>query len=904
MRELASYSSEHSSAQADELRKALRAQNAATPKPVNKKRGKGRAAVVSWDLGHNPVGRAYVLYKLLEKNWNVDLVGPLWSRYGDSLWQPLIDEELNVHGFHCETLADFVPKAELFAASHVYDVVYVCKPRLPSVYLGSLIKQSSGCPMIIDVDDFELSFFQNKDDATIDELRPHAEVALREPFEELGTRYCQTLVKSADAVTVSNISLRKKFGGHIVRHARDEDTFVVDPEARRAARDRLGIAEHEFAMIFVGTPRPHKGVLEVARALHEINDRSYVFHIVGDIGDKRLKEQLAAYDQARLVFHGNCAFEELPNILCAADLVPLIQDVEHPISQHQIPAKISDSLSLGVPVLATETPPMADLIAQGAIESTDNEGLTDAIQRMRAASLDGSLDRNTVRRYFLDELSQSVNRVRLAHAIQEARSADVELAPALAEMVELMRGQYMADRRRQLTNNSLAELPALGFAGDVADAAKSSSGSLGSTLRRRMTDALPAIMNGNAGYDIAFFWKQNDSGIYGRRSDMIAQYLAASGRVARIVHFDAPKSVHSFEPSFNAENREMHGQQDLILNNLIDRQMGIHDTEVTNFRTYVMSPAQRKGRLLNNDVGKKEQYVRYVREQIAAAGMRAERTYAWFCPVIWEAPELIDKVGFAGVISDLIDDQRAWNANNTYNRKLEKSYRDTLAASDLVFANCDSLAHTMSEYAENIHVVPNGAERFLQLPKQATPQALADIPRPIAGYVGNLRDRIDWLLLQDTVAALPDISFVFIGPADDNPNADSLAKFPNVHMLGVVPYTEVPNYMREFSVGLVPHVNNRLTASMNPLKVYNYFAAGLPIASSEVSNLGDLGSALTVADSSSAFIEAVRASVAASVDTQSTSWQSTMDSIAWDTRVSNILDVMDQTLRSRMKISA
>ena len=44
---------------------------------------KGKAAVVSWDLGHNPAGRALVLYRLLEKDWGcrayrADLV-TLWN---------------------------------------------------------------------------------------------------------------------------------------------------------------------------------------------------------------------------------------------------------------------------------------------------------------------------------------------------------------------------------------------------------------------------------------------------------------------------------------------------------------------------------------------------------------------------------------------------------------------------------------------------------------------------------------------------------------------------------------------------------------------------------------------------------------------------------------------------------
>ncbi|MBX2884471.1 MAG: hypothetical protein KTR32_31245, partial [Granulosicoccus sp.] len=202
-------------------------------------RKKGRAAVVAWDLSHNPVGRAYVLCKLLEADYDVDLVGPIWTRYGHELWSPLKDAGLNVRAFRCANLDEFVPKANLLAATVKYDVVYVCKPRLPSVYLGTLIKQSSNCTMVLDVDDFELSFFKDESNADLEEISAQADSALNEPFEELGTRYCQSLIPEFDAVTVSNIALRDKFGGHIVRHARDEEQFTICPNTRQAARERL-----------------------------------------------------------------------------------------------------------------------------------------------------------------------------------------------------------------------------------------------------------------------------------------------------------------------------------------------------------------------------------------------------------------------------------------------------------------------------------------------------------------------------------------------------------------------------------------------------------------------------------------------------------------------------------------
>lgn len=910
------------------LRKAVAdarssAQAAATRTITPKK--KGRAAVVSWDLGHNPAGRAYVLYRLLERDWNVDLVGPLWSRYGTQLWEPLLNCGLKTQSFHCSTFEDFIPKAEALAATERYDIVYVCKPRLPSLYLGALIKDASQCPLVLDVDDYELSFFKNEDLLSLDELRQNVDAALHEPFEEQGTRYAQTLIPSADAITVSNVALRQRFGGHMVRHARDESEFRNTPERRQEARTRLGIDKQDFALVFIGTPRPHKGVLQVAQAMQTLNDPQLVLHIVGKISDQQMVKALNSLDKARIVCHPNCAFDDLPNLLAGADLVPLIQDLSHPISQYQIPAKVSDALSLGIPVLATSTPPLKDLIAAGLIHEADAHALPQAIatlkRQIREQCIDGGkTGAGAERRNFVNELGLSVNRVRLELAIDEAREVSTAtsvmqaqsvvsrvfeneahddgkaaLPAPLHELVELFRTHYASLRRQRL---NIARERRGEHALDQVKNQKSN-------LAERVIGRVPAILSGRSvSYDIAFFWKQNDSGLYGRRSDMIAKGLVESGRVRKMLHFDAPVSAFSLKEHFCQNEREINGQQELILQNLIDRQMGVFDTPVVRCRTHVFSQQPKPARLLSQPIHNKDTYARFVHQQLEDAGMSAGKTLAWFCPVIWNARELIDKVGFGGVVADLIDDQRAWQSDASYKRRLETSYRDTLGGADLVFSNCESLADAMSEFASPIHVVPNGAERFQDFPKQGIPEILTGLKGPIAGYVGNLRDRIDWTLLHEVVPALPHVNFVFFGPSSNNANMDSLARFPNVHVLGVLHYSELAFHLMAFDVALVPHLNNQLTERMNPLKVYNYFAAGLPIVSTEVSNLEDMGSSLTVARTSGEFIEAIESSLANGVDTQTAEWNRVMDDIAWDSRVNQILQIMDQSLHRSMRKSA
>ncbi len=900
---------------------------AVVPEPAESKpasappRKKGRAAIVGWDLSHNPVGRAFVLYRLLEKEWDVDLIGPIWQRYGSDLWAPLKNAGLNVRAFYCKSIDEFVPKANLLAATTVYDVVYVCKPRLPSMYLGTLIKQSSACPMVLDVDDFELSFFKDESTLGYEAFLPESEQHLLEPYEEAATRYAQSLIPEFDAVTVSNVALRRKFGGHIVRHARDEEAFKPDPQTRLEARRQLGIQPGEFALVFIGTPRAHKGIFDVAQALHELDDESIVFHIVGDITDKGIINKLNSYSKARVVLHGNCEFDELPFLLSAADLVPLIQDEAHAISQFQIPAKISDATALGIPVLATATPPVEDLALMGGIDIVTRASLAERIRWYREKR---PVQTREIRSFFENELGAEVNGVRLSRAIKDASDSVTPVGQELAAMVGLFDRVYQKRRAERLQQAEVLATPAAAqIAGDSPEQSSNvvnlpvvytgtkAAGKTGrfkratTLLFKGVTDSArrwmpPSWAGQKKPYDIVFFWKQNDSGIYGRRSDMVTRYLLRSDRVGKVLHLDAPIACNDIEQRFRFPLSPLNSQDDHVLYNLYDRVFETRDAPNASYRVCVTSQKSRTGMLAGRKIGRKQDYVDYVKREMKAAGMQPGNTIGWFCPIVWDAPKLIKEIGFGRVVSDLIDDQRGWNSNEEYLAKLEKSYSETLESSDLVFANCQPLADAFQHYAPPIKVVPNGAERLAMMPERDIPADIASLKGPVIGYVGNLRDRIDWMLLNDVVRAWPEASFVFIGPASDRPNALQLAEHPNVYMPGVVPYGQVLAYLRAFDVGIVPHLRNRLTERMNPLKLYNYFAAGLPVVSSDVSNIDEMRDSLVVAHTPEEFVQAIKQAAQTGVDTGSAEWKSTMDLIAWDTRIDELLDTMD----SQFKFSA
>jgi glycosyltransferase involved in cell wall biosynthesis len=113
--------------------------------------------------------------------------------------------------------------------------------------------------------------------------------------------------------------------------------------------------------------------------------------------------------------------------------------------------------------------------------------------------------------------------------------------------------------------------------------------------------------------------------------------------------------------------------------------------------------------------------------------------------------------------------------------------------------------------------------------------ALEGLPRPIVGFFGLVGAWVDQPLIAHLSEAFPEVSFVLIGRADVD--TGPLAGRRNVHRLGLVPYADLPAHARYFDVGLIPFVQNRLTRAVNPLKLMEYFALGLPVLSTRLPEL-------------------------------------------------------------------
>ena len=98
---------------------------------------------------------------------------------------------------------------------------------------------------------------------------------------------------------------------------------------------------------------------------------------------------------------------------------------------------------------------------------------------------------------------------------------------------------------------------------------------------------------------------------------------------------------------------------------------------------------------------------------------------------------------------------------------------------------------------------------------------------------------------------------MFVGSAHLDRSILRLESEPNVHFVGVKPYEETLRFIEHFDVALIPHLDNEMTRSMNPLKAFVYCAAGVPVVSTPIANLDELADLITVAEGPIEFAAAI-----------------------------------------------
>jgi glycosyltransferase involved in cell wall biosynthesis len=223
---------------------------------------------------------------------------------------------------------------------------------------------------------------------------------------------------------------------------------------------------------------------------------------------------------------------------------------------------------------------------------------------------------------------------------------------------------------------------------------------------------------------------------------------------------------------------------------------------------------------------------------------------------------------------------------------LERGYAVIRRAADLVVRVSERDTAVFAGVPSNV-VVPNGYDQRLFTPGAGEePADLRAIPHPRVAYVGTIQGRVDVPLLRHAARARPSIHWVILGPIWDEPSLGDLRRLFNVHVLGSRPHAAIPAYLGAVDAGIIPHRVDRLTESMDPLKLYEYLAMGLPVVSTPVAGLAPFRSWVRIADTPDAFVQAVETALATDDPALREERRAAVIPCSWSARLATIHDAI------------
>lgn len=284
----------------------------------------------------------------------------------------------------------------------------------------------------------------------------------------------------------------------------------------------------------------------------------------------------------------------------------------------------------------------------------------------------------------------------------------------------------------------------------------------------------------------------------------------------------------------------------------------------------------------------------YLRRHLRALGM-ASPVYIYFMPT---GVKLQGRLGERLAAYYIVDNYAAFaDVEHDAVRSLEA---EALGRADVVFATAQTLVDTRAGARPGIvfspHGVDNGHFAGAQNPATAVPDDVAMVPRPRIGFMGSIpHDSVDIALLVELARRRRDRHIVLFGRPQTDISA--LVAEPNIHYLGAKGYEELPGYLKALDVALIPFLVNDLTRDLNPIKLREYLAAGLPVVSTDLPAIRQYADNVSLALGADEFEAAIGALLENPPDPSAQ--QAAVADASWESRVDAVLEALAGFLRDR-----
>ncbi len=230
---------------------------------------------------------------------------------------------------------------------------------------------------------------------------------------------------------------------------------------------------------------------------------------------------------------------------------------------------------------------------------------------------------------------------------------------------------------------------------------------------------------------------------------------------------------------------------------------------------------------------------------------------------------------------------------------IKRNYEIIEQKADIILTVSDELKKLFPDNT-NVNWISNGVDKDYF--KKSFSKMKND--HPVIGYVGKIQERVDFDLLEKCLVKYPDNKFVIIGPAYAQKDKISMLKrkYGNISFRGDIHYNNLPDEMQKIDIAVIPHKVDEFTNSMNPLKLYEYLAAGKPIVTTKVAGTDNISPFVYVADTNDDFIvklEQAMNEYRNNPDILQQTALSLPDEFLWSKKVGQILELFEKGLKAK-----
>ena len=220
---------------------------------------------------------------------------------------------------------------------------------------------------------------------TRDQLVFHAHIHFI-PKEEVVKGFGHMLGVSEFVVREYQKACKMPVDAHVLRNAIDTDKFnkPVSSEKRRELREKLGLKEDDFVVLFVGRLIQVKGVLELIQAVLAIQDPHIKLLCIGSANFgkwafstyERTVKKLIAQNQGRILFTGYVdnaqvyQYASVANVQCVPSLC-----------EEAAPLVVLEAMAEGLPLIVTKSGGIPEYVGSDAAVFVERDHIVDNLQK-------------------------------------------------------------------------------------------------------------------------------------------------------------------------------------------------------------------------------------------------------------------------------------------------------------------------------------------------------------------------------------------------------------------------------------------------------------------------------------------------------------------------------------------